>query len=178
MLLSLCPGKRQKLRKIYSAFNFGIPSLPWVFGRDLAGKVIKASSSSSRVQNGDIVLVPSTDYRDIRKAAFQEYAVTTHYNAAKIPPTTSIHGGASIGVAYVAAALALGVSFGLDFGLAQSVPGPDLRNILKGVNAQEIPEDIRSECLSSSEVEADRVQKGDWIAIWGGTYSFSFSLFA
>lgn len=104
--------------------------------------------------------------------------MTTHYNAAKIPPTTSIHGGASIGVAYVAAALALGVSFGLDFGLAQSVPGPDLRRILKDVNAEEIPEDIRSECLPSSEVEADRVQKGDWIAIWGGTYSFSFSLFA
>ncbi|KAF3391937.1 Enoyl reductase LovC [Talaromyces pinophilus] len=151
------------------AFNFGIPSLPWVFGRDLAGTVIKTSSSSSRLQTGDLVLVPSTDYRDIRKAAFQEYAVTTHYNAAKIPPTTSIHGGASIGVAYVAAALALGVSFGLDFGLAHSVPGPDLRTILKGVDAQDIPEDVRPECLPSSEAEAERVQKGDWIAIWGAS---------
>ncbi|KUL82109.1 hypothetical protein ZTR_09700 [Talaromyces verruculosus] len=151
------------------AFNFGIPSLPWVFGRDLAGTVIKNSSSSSRLQTGDLVLVPSTDYRDIRKAAFQEYAITTHYNAAKIPPTTSIHGGASIGVAYVAAALALGVSFGLDFGLAHSVPGPDLRTILKGVDAQDIPEDVRPECLPSSEAEAERVQKGDWIAIWGAS---------
>ncbi|EED21379.1 oxidoreductase, zinc-binding dehydrogenase family, putative [Talaromyces stipitatus ATCC 10500] len=151
------------------AFNFGIPSLPWVFGRDLAGKVIKTSSSSSRLQVGDLVLVPSTDYRDIRKAAFQEYAVTTHYNAAKIPPTTSIHGGASIGVAYVAAALALGVSFGLDFGLARSVPGPDLRTILKSVNAQDIPEDVRPECLPSSEAGAERVKKGDWIAIWGAS---------
>lgn len=158
----------RKLTNQYSAFNFGIPSLPWVFGRDLAGTVIKTSSSSSRLQTGDLVLVPSTDYRDIRKAAFQEYAVTTHYNAAKIPPTTSIHGGASIGVAYVAAALALGVSFGLDFGLAHSVPGPDLRTILKGVDAQDIPEDVRPECLPSSEAEAERVQKGDWIAIWGG----------
>lgn len=130
--------------------------------------MIKTSSSSSRLQTGDLVLVPSTDYRDIRKAAFQEYAVTTHYNAAKIPSTTSIHGGASIGVAYVAAALALGVSFGLDFGLAQSVPGPDLRTILKGVDAQDIPEDVRPECLPSSEAEAERVQGGDWIAIWGG----------
>uniref|UniRef100_A0A093UUL9 Zinc-type alcohol dehydrogenase-like protein C2E1P3.01 n=1 Tax=Talaromyces marneffei PM1 TaxID=1077442 RepID=A0A093UUL9_TALMA len=151
------------------AFNFGIPSLPWVFGRDLAGKVIKTSSSSSRLQIGDLVLVPSTDYRDIRKAAFQEYAVTTHYNAAKIPSTTSLHSGASIGVAYVAAALALGVSFGLDFGLAQRVPGPDLRTILKGVNAQDIPEDVRPECLPSSEAGAERVQRGDWIAIWGAS---------
>lgn len=69
----------------------------------------------------------------------------------------------------MAAALALGVSFGLDFGLAQSVPGPDLRTTLKDVNAQDIPEDIRSECLPSSEAEAERVQRGDWIAIWGGT---------
>lgn len=134
----------------------------------MAGTVIKTSSSSSRLQTGDLVLVPSTDYRDIRKAAFQEYAVTTHYNAAKIPPTTSIHGGASIGVAYVAAALALGVSFGLDFGLAQSVPGPDLRSILRGVDAQDIPEDVRQECFPSSEAEAERVQRGGWIAIWGG----------
>lgn len=134
----------------------------------MAGKVIKTSSSSSRLQIGDLVLVPSTDYRDIRKAAFQEYAVTTHYNAAKIPSTTSLHSGASIGVAYVAAALALGVSFGLDFGLAQRVPGPDLRTILKGVNAQDIPEDVRPECLPSSEAGAERVQRGDWIAIWGG----------
>lgn len=151
------------------AFNFGIPSLPWVFGRDLAGTVIKSSSSSTRLQIGDVVLVPSTDYRDIRKAAFQEYAVTTHYNAAKIPPTTSIYGGASLGVAYVAAALALGVSFGLDFGLAQNVPGPDLRGFLKDVNPQDIPEDVRPECLPSSEAGAERVHSGDWIAIWGAS---------
>ncbi|KAH8691377.1 putative oxidoreductase [Talaromyces proteolyticus] len=150
------------------AFNFGIPSLPWVFGRDLAGTVIQTSSSNSRLKAGDLVLVPSTDYRDIRKAAFQEYAVATHYNAAKIPPTTSMHSGASIGVAYVAAALALGVSFGLDFGLARDVPGPNLRQILRQLDVQEIPEDVREECLHA-ENDSGVVQKGDWIAIWGAS---------
>lgn len=151
----------------YRAFNFGIPSLPWVFGRDLAGTVVQTPSPNSRLQVGDLVLVPSTDYRDIRKAAFQEYAIATHYNAAKIPATVPIHSGASIGVAYVAAALALGASFGLDFGLAENVPGPNLRQILRKINTQEIPEDVREECLPS-ETDSEVVQKGDWVAIWGG----------
>lgn len=84
-----------------------------------------------------------------------------------------IHIGASIGVAYVAAALALGTSFGLDFGLAESVPGPNLRRILREINPQEIPEDVREECLPSETGSSEVVQKGDWIAIWGGmSYSF------
>ncbi|KAL5045246.1 hypothetical protein BDW71DRAFT_208583 [Aspergillus fruticulosus] len=73
------------------AFNFGIPGLPWVFGSDLAGIVVRTSPSHSpcsRIQLGDVVLVPSTDYRDIRKAAFQENAVASHYNAAKIHATS------------------------------------------------------------------------------------------
>ncbi|QKX60607.1 uncharacterized protein TRUGW13939_07752 [Talaromyces rugulosus] len=151
------------------AFNFGIPSLPWVFGRDLAGTVVQTSSSDSRLKIGDLVLVPSTDYRDIRKAAFQEYAIATHFNAAKIPATVPIHSGASIGVAYVAAALALGISFGLDFGLAENVPGPNLRRILREINTQEIPEDVREECLPSETDSSEVVQKGDWIAIWGAS---------
>lgn len=159
----------------FRAFNFGIPSLPWVFGRDLAGTVVQTRSPNSRLQVGDLVLVPSTDYRDIRKAAFQEYAIATHYNAAKIPVAVPVHSGASIGVAYVAAALALGTSFGLDFGLAENVPGPNLRRILRETNSQEIPEDVREECLPS-ETDSEVVQKEDWIAIWGGmSYLFIFS---
>ena len=50
-----------------------------------AGVVVQGNDPSGRVKEGDLVLVPSTDYRDIRKAAFQEYAVTTSCNAARIP---------------------------------------------------------------------------------------------
>lgn len=113
------------------------------------------------------MLVPSTDYRDVRKAAFQEYAIATDYNAARIPAKTSIHGGASLGVAFVAAALALGISFGLDFGNCEKVPGPDLLRILRGLDPKEIPEDVREECLSSVS-DSERVKPGEWIAIWGG----------
>ncbi|KNG87201.1 putative oxidoreductase, zinc-binding dehydrogenase family [Aspergillus nomiae NRRL 13137] len=149
------------------AFNFGIPSLPWVNGRDLAGVVVKADKSS-RVQEGDIVLVPSTDYRDIRKAAFQEYAIATHFNAARIPPTQSIHASASLGVAFVASALALGVSLGLDFSHASACPGPDLTEVVRRLDTDTIPVDIREECYSGlSKIE--QVKPGDWIAIWGAS---------
>ncbi|KAL4750157.1 hypothetical protein BDW72DRAFT_204148 [Aspergillus terricola var. indicus] len=152
------------------AFNFGIPGLPWVFGRDLAGVVVKTSPSHSpcsRIQLGDVVLVPSTDYRDIRKAAFQEYAVASHYNAARIPRNISIHQGACIGVAYVAAALALGVCFGLDFSAAMVAPGPNLTRILGEIDKSTIPGDIVGECFPAGETQL--LKQGEWVAIWGAS---------
>lgn len=125
------------------------------------------SDGCSRLRVGDIVLVPSTDYRDMRKAAFQEYAVATHFNAARIPPTGNIHASASLGVAFVAAALALGVSFGLDFGRIQRCPGPDPPGILLQIDRKELPTDITDECYRSSS-KAERITPGDWLAIWGG----------
>lgn len=111
--------------------------------------------------------MPSTDYRDIRKAAFQEYAVATDYNAARIPSNASVHASASLGVAFVAAVLALGVSFGLDFSRLAKTPGPNLGQITSQLDPKEIPEDIKKECFAISD-ELDRPKQGDWIAIWGG----------
>jgi NADPH:quinone reductase-like Zn-dependent oxidoreductase len=154
-----------------SAFNFGIPSLPWVNGRDLAGIVVQTpettSAAPSRLRKGDLVLVPSTDYRDIRKAAFQEYAVATHFNAARIPASSCAHAAASVGVAFVAAILALGISFGVDFSLIEQCPGPNLVDVLGKVDKGAIPADVRDECFASAE-GVERPKKGDWIAIWGG----------
>ncbi|KAL3489546.1 chaperonin 10-like protein [Aspergillus germanicus] len=158
------------------AFNFGIPSLPWVNGRDLAGIVVQeataeptsGSSSPSRLRKGDLVLVPSTDYRDIRKAAFQEYAVATHFNAARIPAGSCAHAAASVGVAFVAAILALGISFGVDFSNIAQCPGPNLVDVLGDVDKGTIPADVRDECFASRE-GIERPKKGDWIAIWGAS---------
>lgn len=149
------------------AFNFGIPSLPWINGRDLAGLVLQVPDKSSRVRVGDIVMVPSTDYRDIRKAAFQEYAIATDFNAARIPASTSIHASASVGVAFVASALALGVSFGLDFSVITRSPGPNLAKVISQLDQKDIPVDIHDECFAAS-AETERPRRGDWIAIWGG----------
>ncbi|KAL3465599.1 chaperonin 10-like protein [Aspergillus heterothallicus] len=151
------------------AFNFGIPSLPWVNGRDLAGVVVLApDTTGSRLRKGDLVLVPSTDYRDIRKAAFQEYAVATHFNAAKIPSTSCTHASASVGVAFVAAILALGVSFGLDLSVISECPGPNLPELLSTINVNTIPSDVRGECFASRD-QIERPKAGDWIAIWGAS---------
>ncbi|RAK99605.1 zinc-binding alcohol dehydrogenase family protein [Aspergillus ibericus CBS 121593] len=149
------------------AYNFGIPALPWINGRDLAGTVIQVNDENSRVHVGDKVLVPSTDYRDIRKAAFQEYAVATHFNAARIPSSSDVHASASLGVAFVASVLALGVSLGLDF-RGSRCPGPDLQDVLEGLDVEGIPGDIRGECFASV-AEGERLRRGDWVAIWGAS---------
>ena len=71
-------------------YGFSQPSYPWVNGRDFAGIVVRAPRTGSRVQQGDVVFGPSTDYRDVRKAAYQEYVVTTDYNVTRIPQGVSV----------------------------------------------------------------------------------------
>ena len=114
------------------------------------------------------VFGPSTDYRDIRKAAYQEYLVTSDFNIARLPASLSVNVGAALGVAFVSALLALGISLGLNFTNAVDAPtGPDLLGILKEINQDEVPEDVREEAFVGINAE-ERPQAGDWFAIWGG----------
>ncbi|KAH0357171.1 GroES-like protein, partial [Aureobasidium melanogenum] len=149
-------------------YNFAIPQLPYIAGRDFAGVVVKAPAASSRLRVGDLVLSPSTDYRDIRKSAFQEYAISTHHNVARIPRNVPTTQAASIGVAYVAAALALGISLGLRLQSLADRDEIDLWEAVRQVPVSSIPADIMEECLSGIE-NAERPQPGDWIAIYGGS---------
>lgn len=156
-------------------FGFGIPWLPYIAGREFVGQVISApsisSSTSSRTfKPGDIVFSASTDYRDRRKAAFQELTVAPTYNVCRIPASLGRQSRvAGLSVAYVAAVLAMGVCLGTDFGnLKSDVPaGPNLKAILKTIPAETIPVDVREESLNSISI-ADRPVPGEWIAIWGG----------
>lgn len=149
-------------------YGFSQPSYPWVNGRDFAGIVVKAARSKpSRVQQGDVVFGPSTDYRDVRKAAYQEYVVTTDYNVARIPQSVNVKEGAALGVAFVAAAVSLGVSFGLDFAASTSAPaGPDFLKLVRRLNPRDVAEDVRDECFNGISI-AERPQPGEWLAIWG-----------
>jgi NADPH:quinone reductase-like Zn-dependent oxidoreductase len=144
-------------------YGFGQPSYPWVNGRDFAGIVVKASRKDSRIKQGDVVFGPSTDYRDVRKAAYQEYIVTTHSNVARIPQGVQVKEGAALGVAFVAATIALGLSFGLDLSASGS---PDFLGVARGLNPLHVPDDIRSEVFWGI-TEAERPKPGEWIAIWG-----------
>lgn len=150
-------------------YGFGQPSYPWVNGRDFAGIVIKAPRKESRIQQGDVVFGPSTDYRDVRKAAYQEYVVTTESNVARIPQGVQVKEGAALGVAFVAAQIALGVSFGLDFTKPSTGPaGPDFLQIARSLSPLHVPDDIRGEIYGSISQE-ERPQPGEWIAIWGAS---------
>lgn len=148
-------------------YGFGQPSYPWVNGRDFAGIVVKAPRKPSRIQQGDVVFGPSTDYRDVRKAAYQEYVVTTDYNVARVPQGVDVKQGAALGVAFVAAAISLGVSFGLNFSQLREAPsGPDLLDLVRRLDPRDVPEDIRDEIFGGI-TKSDRPRPGEWIAIWG-----------
>ena len=153
-------------------YDFGQPSYPWVNGRDFAGIVVRPPREkySSRIKQGDIVFGPSTDYRDVRKAAYQEYLVTTDYNVARVPQNVKVTDGAAIGVAFVAAAIGLGISFGADFTKLEEAPLPvDILRLVRSLNADEVSKDIHNELFHGIS-ESERPRPGEWIAIWGGEY--------
>lgn len=113
----------------------------------------------------------STDYRDSRKSAYQQYAVVSDFNACKLPLNLTATEAAPLGVAFVAAALALGICIGMDFVAVNGGPrGPDLLGTLRSMSRDAIPQDIRTECFGGIRSE-ERAKEGDWIAIWGGEES-------
>ena len=86
---------------------------------------------------------------------------------ARLTADTTVKGGAAIGVAYVAASIALGVSFGLDFRFLRNTPaGPDLYGLVRDYKS-DLPNDVKDECLNSI-LSNERATAGDWLAIWGG----------
>ncbi|KAH7067932.1 chaperonin 10-like protein, partial [Paraphoma chrysanthemicola] len=148
-------------------YNFGIPTLPYIPGRELAGTVVKVSSTAtSRIKEGDVVVVPSTDYRDLRKAAFQEYSVASTFNTIRLPEGISVNSGSILGVAFVSAALALGICMGLSFESIEN--GPDVLSIVRSLDVESIPADIRQECLGGI-AKSERATAGDFLVIWGGS---------
>ena len=114
------------------------------------------------------VFGPSTDYRDVRKAAYQQYLVTTDFNVVKLPEFLSLNSGAALGVAFVSAFLGLGISLGFNFAKAVKGPGgPDLLEFLQGMDREKVPEDVRDEAFNAIKYD-ERPRAGDWFAIWGG----------
>ena len=97
--------------------------------------------------------------------------MTTDFNVARLPAELPTNTGAAIGVAFVSALLALSVSLGFDYtSIKGSSKGPDLLTLLRKLDRNEIPEDVREECFEGIQ-DAERPQKGDWFAIWGGKFT-------
>lgn len=94
--------------------------------------------------------------------------MTTDYNVARLPAGLPVTTGAALGVAFVSALLALGISLGFDFANVRKGPaGPDLLGVIKEFSRDEVPEDVRDEVFEGISYE-ERPQAGDWFAIWGG----------
>ncbi len=85
----------------------------------------------------------------------------------RLPAALSAAAGATLGVAFVTSALALGVCFGLDFSAVLN--GPNMFDNVREIADSDIPSDVKAECLQSI-AEHDRAMPGDWIAIWGGKF--------
>jgi hypothetical protein len=71
----------------------------------------------------------------------------------------------------VAAVLALGICMGVDF--TSILNGPDLLKIVREIDEERLPKDIRDECLSGIG-DRERAKKGDWVVIWGGSSTCAF----
>ncbi|KAI4650940.1 hypothetical protein J4E93_003297 [Alternaria ventricosa] len=146
-------------------YNFGIPTLPYISGREYSGAVLLTPKTpSSRIKKGDRVLVPSTDYRDPRKAAYQHYSIASTFNTIRLPPNLSLNSGSILGVAFVSAALTLGICLGLDFSDIED--GPNILDIVRRMEPEGIPGDIRQECFHSIGVK-ERIKAPDNLIIWG-----------
>lgn len=118
------------------------------------------------------ILSISTDYRDLRKSAFQEYAVASEFNAVRLS-RNHVHEAASIGVAFVAATIALGVSIGLVFPKAGNESPLNLLEVAQSQNRNDVPEDVIDEVFNAIDLW-NRPQNGDWIMIYGGNIALAF----
>ncbi|GAM87622.1 hypothetical protein ANO11243_056490 [Dothideomycetidae sp. 11243] len=152
-------------------YGFGIPELPYVAGRDAYCRVVTLPRLTSRLKLNDKVAFVSTDYRDLRKATYQQYVVGTETNVIRIPPHISPLAAASFGVAAVTATLALGVCLGTSF--TSIADGPDLLAVLQTLDESCFAHDIKDECLHGIS-RHERAEPGDWVAIWGGSSTCAF----
>ncbi|KAH7323132.1 chaperonin 10-like protein [Stachybotrys elegans] len=149
-------------------FNFGIPELPYIAGRELSGLVAAVSGEKSAWKVGDRVIAISTDYRDLRKGAYQEYVVAVEYNLVRLPHGLSYEQGSTIGVAFITAAMTLGICLGVDF--SRIAHGQDILRITRDLKQSLIPEDVREESLHGIQ-DHERPTVGDWLVVWGGSAS-------
>lgn len=129
---------------------------------------------SEHTTNWAKVLAVSTDYRDFRKAAFQEYAIVCCYNATRIPPRVDPFRVASVGVAYVAAGLALGVCLGVSFTKNRTKRAFNLLEIAQKY-PEGVPEDIVPQIIQGIS-PGSRPYSGEWVLIYGGMTSHTHGL--
>ncbi|KAK5701364.1 hypothetical protein LTR17_022647 [Elasticomyces elasticus] len=87
-------------------YNFCMPSLPWIGGREVAGTVEEVGSNVRAFKVGDRVWA-STYYKDRRAGTFQEFCVVPQHTVLPLPARLDFNAGACLGVAALTAAMTL-----------------------------------------------------------------------
>ncbi|KAH8124726.1 hypothetical protein FP744_10006499 [Trichoderma asperellum] len=145
-----------------------LPSPCGLNGREFIGRIIAAEvDHRCSLQLGEWVLAVPTDYRDVRKSTFQEYTIVCCYNAIRIPKHVDPFKVASMGVAYVAAGLSLGVCLGVTF-----TKGPKKREFSLLEIARRRPEDIPDDIIDEvfdALAPCYQAQPGEWLLVYGAS---------
>lgn len=87
-------------------YNFCLPQLPWITGREMAGVVEEVGSAVSHLKPGQRVWT-STYYRDRRAGCFQEYVIVPQHTVSLMPTDMSFIDAACLGVCGLTAAMTL-----------------------------------------------------------------------
>ncbi|KAH7303855.1 chaperonin 10-like protein [Stachybotrys elegans] len=87
-------------------YNFCLPELPWITGREMSGVVESVGKSVTTWQAGDKVWT-STYYRDRRAGCFQEFVVVPGHTVNRMPEELSFEQAACLGVAALTASMTL-----------------------------------------------------------------------
>lgn len=151
-------------------YGFALPSLPCLNGREFVGRIVdKNVDPRCGLKTNDVVLAISTDYRDYRKSAFQQYAVVCCFNAMKIPDDVDPYQVASLGVGFIAASMSLGVCLGLEFPSFTSYAPLALLDLARQQEPDEVPNDVREEVFDALS-DSEKPKAGDWILMYGGKF--------
>lgn len=88
-------------------YNFCLPQLPWITGREMAGVVDEVGSAvGSHLRPGRRVWT-STYYRDRRAGCFQDYVIVPQHTVSVVPQGMSFTDAACLGVCGLTAAMTL-----------------------------------------------------------------------
>ncbi|KZS95295.1 GroES-like protein [Sistotremastrum niveocremeum HHB9708] len=104
-------------------FDFGISSLPWVLGADVAGRVYKTGPGVTKFTVGDRV-TSFLERKTPRHSGYQTFSIAAEKRTVKLPENYSFESGSTLPAGFVTAAATLADAFGISIPSASSPTVP------------------------------------------------------